>query len=250
MASELCSGAPASDWGAGLPPDVMGKIGSLIADFAIADGSLRTIEDELTRCNRKAVASKRLVSRHWARTIPLGLTFVYANGKAPACSMISLDSVTLLKWNTTDFPSCMSQYAYNVLPQSDPETLLGLQAGGIASALSKLKSLILVLPAGEVSITGLVDGLAAHGVLTGLTIHGHFSGVDAVLRDVAKLTSLESLEVNAVRGYFSDDGLLALSSMTGLTRLHLAGGRFVTASAIRALSASLTGLQAFTTTGF
>jgi hypothetical protein len=61
MASELCSGAPASDWGAGLPADVMGKIGSLLTDFT--DGSLRTVEDELTRYNRKDVACKRLVSR-------------------------------------------------------------------------------------------------------------------------------------------------------------------------------------------
>jgi hypothetical protein len=227
----------------------MGKIGSLLTGFT--DGSLRTVEDELTRYNRKDVASKRLVSRHWARTIPLGVTFLYAKGKAPACSMISLDSVTLLKWNTTDTPAYMSTYDEdNVTPRSDPETLLDLQAGRIASALSKLKKLILILPAGEVSITGLVDGLAAHGVLTGLTIHGYFSSADDVLRDVAKLTSLEYLEVNAVRGSFTDEGIMALSSMTGLTSLHLTGGKGVTASGIRTLTSSLTGLKSLILKGF
>ncbi len=64
------------------------------------------------------------------------------------------------------------------------------------------------------------------------------------------LASLENLEVNAIRGYFSDEGLRALSSLTGLTRLHVTGGKFVTATAIHALTASLTGLKSLTLRGF
>ena len=240
MAADLSCGAPASDWGSGLPADVMGKIGSLLEH----DGE-RTFADDYTDSYRAAVASKRMVSAHWARTIPLGVTALYVNGKAPDCSMITLDSVTAIYWNTTDAPAYLSMDLCDVTPRGDPDALEDLEGSVFASALSKLESLTLVLPAGDVSITGLVDVLAAHGTLTSLTVKGHFGGVDAVLRDVARLTSLEHLEVNAVRETFSDAGLAALSSLTGLTYLSLTGGERVTDACLGGLTSRLTGMQLF-----
>jgi hypothetical protein len=164
--------------------------------------------------------------------------------------MIMLDSVTRMKWNTTDAPAYTSMYSYDVSPRGEPDALADLEGSGFASALSKLKSLTLVLPAGEVRITGLVDSLAARGTLAELTVHGHFGGVDDVLRDVARLTSLRRLEVNAVREPFSDVGLAALSSLTGLSILTLNGGGLVTDDCVGRLASSLAGLQCLSLRGF
>ncbi len=226
-------------------------IGSLLKHpEGLPDGVNLSLEDVWTPTDRKSIASGRLVSKHWARTITLCISDLSARGKAPALSMLSLDSFTFMRWDTTERHTCSRECQCRGLKQCDPETLLDLRVGGIASALSKLSGLDLILPAGKVRITGLMDGFAAHGVLTYLCISGQFSGVGNVLQDVARLTSLRTLDINLTLNSISEGGFRTICSMTGLTALRMDGGKWVTDSGIRTLTSSLTGLKRLQISGF
>lgn len=246
MASELSIGAPTSDWGAGLPTEVLGMIGSLLKHAEdLPDGARPSPEDKWTETDRKSIAHGRLVSKQWASALPIGVTSVYAKGKAPTRSAAILDSVTRLFWRAPDLSPRKSarqdgrpkRRGFKYRPFADhsvPKAPL---------SFPRLRCLVLVPPEGEACVADIVDGLVGQGTLRELRICGRFSGSDAVLRDVSRLTSLETLDVSSEDDTVSDAGFKALVSLTGLARLTVRGGERVTDSCIGAVCEKLVCLR-------
>jgi hypothetical protein len=246
MASDLSVGAPTSDWGAGLPAEVLGIIGSLLKHPEdLPDGARLSPEDEWTETDRKSIARGRLVSKHWASALPIGVTSVYAKGEAPTRSARILDSVTRLFWRAPDLSprkgarrdGRTGRRGFKYRPFADHSVQKA------PPSFPRLRCLVLVPTEGEACVADIVDSLAGQGTLQELRICGRFSGSDAVLRDVSRLTSLENLEVHPEDDTVSDAGFKALVSLTGLVRLSVRGGERVTDSCVGAVCEKLVCLR-------
>jgi len=241
MAAELASGAPTSDWAAGVPAEVMGMIASRLKHPDNLFLSDMPFADATTGYERKSVANGRVVSKHWASKLPLGVTSVYARGRAPGWSTTMLDAVKSLTWE--------------VRPSGRTALFTGLHGTAFTSSLPSIEFLHVILRPDETFIADIVDTLVGHGTLTGLRIDGqlHDSDNDSdddsdsdydIVRDVARLTYLQKLEVNSV--VVTDRGLQALSSLTALTHLRVTAGKRVTDSCIESLCGNLVCLRDLT----
>jgi hypothetical protein len=242
MASELSSGSTACDWGS-LPAGVMGTICSFIDHSPdLPEGTTVSEQDNWTFSDRKSVANARLVCKRWALDMPAGVASVYATGKPPSRSTTMLDSVTRLFWNMTDAnPFILATEVFR--RRGVLGTLSAPHGTAFTASLPSLEFLRLVLPNGVASVTDIVDALVPHGKLKRLTIEGCFSGSDAVLRDVARLKSLECLKLNALTDAVSDHGFRAMSSLTRLRHLDINGGVQVTDRCLQTVCECLPGLR-------
>lgn len=241
MAEELASGAPISDWGGGLPPDLMGRMASFFVNRDCHD-----FDDEMVGYNRKEFAGRRLVNRYWASTLPLAIDALRANARAPPRSATMFDNVVTLRWNVTSCRNILdprSNYSDADSLGSDADSLAP-HGTELISSLRNLKHLTLLLPKGEVRIADAVDSMVARGTLTSLVIRGRFDCSDELFRMLSRLTSLEILDVHDNENFtVTDVGLKELSSMTSLRVLVITRSKSVTSSCIDTLRAAIEGLH-------